>query len=167
MTCWVSCCFWAADTELALEEETEELESDWVEEDWARARATCSEIWGVSTERIWEVIWASELLELELEEKLLEDWLLELWPMEEVVKDLAGSGAGAGAGATTAVTEVWVLERAACTAAEIEPSSWLTTELMTACSLETWGVTAWTSATGLDTKCKCRGQFPCLQTLLT
>jgi len=29
----------------------------------------------VSTERIWEVIWASELLELEL----LEEWLLELW----------------------------------------------------------------------------------------
>ena len=43
------------------------------------------------------MIWASELLEL-LEEKLLEDWLLELWPMEEVEKNLAGSGVENGVG---------------------------------------------------------------------
>ena len=49
------------------------------------------------TERIWEVISASELLELLDEKLLLEwlDWLLdELWLA--VVKALVGSGAGAG-----------------------------------------------------------------------
>ena len=59
------------------------------EEDWARTRATCSEFRGVSTEGIWEVIWASELME---------DWLLELWPIEEVEKDLGGSGVENGVG---------------------------------------------------------------------
>jgi len=52
------------------------------------------------------------------------------------------------------VAVFWLPERAASTAAEIEPSSCFTTELMTACSLETWdtwAVTAGASATGLGT----------------
>ena len=92
----------------------------------------------MSTARIWEVSAASELLELELlEEKLLlECWLLELWLV--VVKALAGTVAGAGRTATAvvAVLVFWLPERAASTAAAMEPSSCFTTELMTACSLE-------------------------------
>lgn len=64
------------------------------------------------------------------------------------------AGEGAGAGWTAVVAVFWLPERAASTAAEIEPSSCFTTELMTACSLETWdtwAVTAGTSATGLGT----------------
>ena len=100
---------------------------------------------------------ASELLELELlEEKLLllECWLLELWLV--VVKALAGAGAVAGLTATAvvAVLVFWLPERAASTAAAMEPSSCFTTELMTACSLETWDTWAVTSgvatATGLN-----------------
>ena len=112
----------------------------------------------MSTARIWEVRAASELLELELlEEKLLLelDLLLELWLV--VVKALAGAG-GAGAGwtatAVVAVLVFWLPERAASTAAAMEPSSCFTTELMTACSLETWDTWAVTSgvatATGLN-----------------
>jgi len=39
----VSSVFWAAETELELELELteEKAESDWTEEDWARAKATC------------------------------------------------------------------------------------------------------------------------------
>ena len=59
---------------------------DWLDWDWARARATCLEIWGVRTARIWEVMADSEL---ELEE------LDELWL--EVLNALTGAGAGAAA----------------------------------------------------------------------
>ena len=43
ITWLVSSVFWAAETELELELELteEKAESDWTEEDWARARATC------------------------------------------------------------------------------------------------------------------------------
>ena len=99
MTWEVSSDFW--EEEMEEEEEKEEesdcVKLDWLDWDWARARATCLEIWGVRTARIWEVMADSELELEELDElwllKLL--WLLELWL--EVLNALTGAGAGAAA----------------------------------------------------------------------
>ena len=62
-----------------------------------------------------------------------------------------GAGAGWTATAVVAVLVFWLPERAASTAAAMEPSSCFTTELMTACSLETWDTWAVTSGVGAAT----------------